>query len=102
MPETSTTPQQQVAACLPESIRWAVDNYRNFAGTSPPVDSKDFTAFQSGCKAALAHLEALLKVTEQVQRSQPEDHRDTAPERAVLNDLVREARTAVARLKSDS
>ena len=95
----TTSPQDLVADSLPLAIRRAVDNYDRFSAAPPPSDAKEFTAFQSGCKAALAHLESLLKLVDQACPA-PDSPADAGGERAALADLVREARTAVARLKT--
>jgi len=48
--------------CFPRLLGVALDQYRAFAETEPPEDAKGFAAHQSACKAALAHVEALLKL----------------------------------------
>jgi hypothetical protein len=102
MDQSTPTPRHAVAGALPTALGRALDNYETFAAAEPPGDAKEFTAFQSGCKAALAHVEALLKLVDQVTppREDAETAADLAGERAVLHDLVREARTAVARLRT--
>lgn len=61
---------------LPDLLAAALARYIEFSETPSPEDAKGFAAHQSACKAALAHLDALLKLhrgmvaTDQV----PEDH----------------------------
>ncbi|MBO6518691.1 MAG: hypothetical protein JJ973_01510 [Rhodospirillales bacterium] len=47
---------------LPASIRHAVQNYRSVAFAEPPSDAKEFQQHQAACKAALQHIEALMKL----------------------------------------
>ncbi len=47
---------------LPASIRHAVQNYRGMAFAGPPPDAKEFQQHQAACKAALQHIEALMKL----------------------------------------
>lgn len=47
---------------LPKQLRKALADYIDFAGQPPPADAKGFAAHQAACKAALAHLDAGLKL----------------------------------------
>lgn len=49
-------------ALLPDAIRQAVTNYRGLAFADVSDDPKIFQQHQAACKAALAHIEALLKL----------------------------------------
>ncbi|MCK5777825.1 MAG: hypothetical protein KAH11_03475 [Rhodospirillales bacterium] len=51
---------------LPVSIRHAVQNYRAVAFADPSADAKEFQQQQAACKAALQHVEMLLKLASQV------------------------------------
>jgi len=52
----------EVAAAPPPLIRETLAVYERFAAKDPPDDAKEFTAQQGACKAALAHLDALLNL----------------------------------------
>ncbi|MBT5373866.1 MAG: hypothetical protein HOJ02_01450 [Rhodospirillaceae bacterium] len=47
---------------LPALIVRALAHYRVFSSQTPPPDAKGFSAHFSACKAALAHLESLIKL----------------------------------------
>lgn len=47
---------------LPGLLEKAVRAYSRFVVSPPPEDSKGFVAYQSGCRAALAHVHLLVKL----------------------------------------
>lgn len=49
---------------LPRLLDKALSTYIYFANTPPPENVKEFAAFQSSCRAALAHVHLLLKLAE--------------------------------------
>ena len=51
---------------LPETLQAVLDAYDAFAARPVPEDAKAFAAWQGGCKAALAHVELLLKLAGRV------------------------------------
>lgn len=52
----------RIAQYLPDAIDHAVQSYRNFSSESNEKQSKDFSAYHTACKAAIAHIELLLKL----------------------------------------
>lgn len=70
--ETSRTPaacalpgeisQAALIETLPEAIQRALENYRSLAFVDAPEDAKEFQQHQSACKAALQHVETLMKL----------------------------------------
>lgn len=62
MHEESEKLQRDLAHILPQQIRRAARAYQVFADADAPADAKEFAAFHSACKSALAHLELLLKL----------------------------------------
>ena len=52
-----------MAHLLSLSLDHAVQAYQNFAWQNAPSEAKEFAAFQSASKAALAHIEAILKLS---------------------------------------
>lgn len=51
---------------LPGAIRRAVRNYRGVAFADPPEDAKELQQHQAACKAALQHIEMLMKLAASV------------------------------------
>lgn len=70
MKDNAPGSRQSFAVCnsiidkfLPSALRRALVKYKEFAKHNPDVlDSKDFHAHQAGCKAALQHIELLIKL----------------------------------------
>jgi hypothetical protein len=54
--------RQRLAGLLPARIEAAVAAYERFAGAEPPEDAKGFAAWHAAAKAALAHVEQLVKL----------------------------------------
>lgn len=66
---------------LPSAIRLALKNYRNMASAKATEDAKAFQQQQVACKAALQHIEALLKLAglaEPATTAVPSDALETA------------------------
>jgi hypothetical protein len=84
--------RERLRASLPETLHRALDAYDAFAARPVPDDAKEFGAWQSGCKAVLAHIDLLLKLAGRVglDLSGPTDDRPDA-----LSDLLARARAAV-------
>ena len=55
-------PTAAVAGLFPSAVDAAVTAYRDFAATDPGADARGFAQHQSACKAALSHIEGLLKL----------------------------------------
>lgn len=65
-------PQQSVQAVsdlrrdlrhgLPALLRRAIDSYHRFSAGPAPEDTKSFVAYQAGCRAAILHIQLLLKL----------------------------------------
>lgn len=80
-----------VSAEIDRAIERVVSSYQAFAASAPiAADAKDFAAHHAACKAALAHLDLLLKIAKitevPAREAQGEDERLA---------LVAEARAAV-------
>ncbi|KAA5605406.1 hypothetical protein F1188_10910 [Roseospira marina] len=58
--------RDRLRASLPETLHRALDAYDAFAARPVPEDAKAFSAWQTGCKAVLAHIELLLKLAGRV------------------------------------
>ena len=101
MTEPDQSLRAEVAAALPPLIRETLAVYERFAAKDPPEDAKEFTAFQGACKAALAHLEALLKLERSLTPESETPDGEAANESAVLTQRIAEARAALARMRAE-
>ena len=54
--------RQDLRHGLPALLRRAIDAYRRFSAGPPPEDAKSFVAYQAGCRAAILHIQLLLKL----------------------------------------
>ncbi|CAA7617662.1 hypothetical protein [Magnetospirillum sp. UT-4] len=62
MPEDFDSLRAELAAQLPGRIRQALESYDRFSADEPPADAKGFAAWQAAAKAALGHVEVLVKL----------------------------------------
>lgn len=61
-PQNDAILRQDIARVLPAAIKKALTSYENFVIDNNYDDSKQFSAHHSACKAAITHLELLLKL----------------------------------------
>lgn len=61
-PTLEETTRAQIAEYLPDAVDQALESYRNFYKKTDFEDAKDFASHHSACKAAIAHVELLLKL----------------------------------------
>lgn len=54
--------REQIAEFLPEALRTALNSYQNFTSAGPKEDNSDFKEHHVSCKAAIAHIELLIKL----------------------------------------
>jgi hypothetical protein len=54
--------RQDLRHGLPALLRRAIDTYRRFSAGPAPEDAKSFVAYQAGCRAAILHIQLLLKL----------------------------------------
>ncbi len=69
--------RQELAADLPGFLDSALKHYRSLAGASLPAEPKALSAHFSACRAALAHIEMLLKLAARIA-ADGEDEEDMA------------------------
>ncbi len=62
-PDIGAEARLQIAATLPNAIETAIESYHTFMASAQEVDqSKEFKDRHTAAKAALAHIELLLKL----------------------------------------
>lgn len=89
--------RRTVQDSLPERIQAALAGYHRFTAEEPPADSKGFAAWHAAAKAALAHVEALVKLVRWAEV--PATVAETAEDG--LEDLLGQARRALGHLQDD-
>ncbi|TAN78312.1 MAG: hypothetical protein EPN20_01030 [Magnetospirillum sp.] len=72
MPEDLAGLRQRLAGILPGRIHAAVAGYEEFTGTVPPADAKGFAAWHAAAKAALAHVDLLVKLARWAESETPD------------------------------
>lgn len=86
-----------VRAVLPDRVVTALAGYERFTAEDPPGDSKGFAAWHGAAKAALAHVEALVKL---VRWAEGKDEGASGGDDG-LERLLAEARAALGHLDED-
>ena len=56
--------RREIATFLPAAISRAVNSYRSFSGQNASEKPKEFGEHHKACRAALSHIELLLKLAE--------------------------------------
>lgn len=95
MPEDMGSIRATCRAELPERIKAALDEYRQFVAAPPPDDAKGFAAWQAAAKAALAHVEGLVKLARWAEGETTSGAEDG------LDAMLAQARHALAGLDDD-
>ena len=63
IPDIVPLTRAQIAAFLPDAISTALTSYKNFYDSEAVFETaKDFSAHHAACKAAIAHIELLIKL----------------------------------------
>ncbi len=92
--------RSELLADLPNLLRKALEGYRRFAGECPGDDPKAFVAYQTGCRAALAHIQLLVTLARWA-RPPAASEGAAGLDADQLDRLVREAEAALRRECSD-
>jgi hypothetical protein len=58
----TTAPTEALGAELEATLRQVVQDYHAFVQAGPNGDPKTFTAYHAACRAALAHIDQLVKL----------------------------------------
>ncbi|MBL6934017.1 MAG: hypothetical protein ISR48_01255 [Alphaproteobacteria bacterium] len=90
---------RDVVGEMPALIQGAVAQYRDFSSLPPPLDAKGFAAHHAACRATLAHVEALTKLSRWLAGGTGEaGQKDAAETSETPENLLGEARAAIAAL----
>lgn len=85
---------------LPEMLDAAIDAYHHIALTPQPEDPKSFAASQTGAKAALAHIEQIIKLAESTLREELQAGPKAESER--IEALISAARSALGASEAET
>ncbi len=88
--------RQKLAASLPRRIQAAIAGYEVFAASEPPDDSKGFAAWHAAAKAALAHVDLLVKLARWAEGTTEVEDGE-----AGLDRMLSQARAALDALDDD-
>jgi hypothetical protein len=83
------TSRTQIASFLPDAIAKALTSYHTFMATPHESEAKAFSAHHGACKAAIAHIELLLKLARWADL--PDARTGTSNEQIMLAAMVQEA-----------
>ena len=56
---------------LTPALQKALTDYLTFSGKEAPLDTKEFNAYHTACKAALLHVALLIKMTQKEAPQEP-------------------------------
>jgi hypothetical protein len=91
MPDDIERLRLSMRAALPARIRAALDGYERFTADEPPADAKGFATWHAAAKAALAHVEVLVKLA-RWSEGRPEA---IDPAETGIENLLAQARSAL-------
>ena len=86
--------RRELTAELPRLLDQAIRSYSRFAAECLTEDTKSFVAYQTGCRAALAHVHLLVKLAQWTRAERDEDGAPLEAEQ--LEQMIREAEDALA------
>lgn len=89
--------RRQLAQTLPDRIAAAVGGYESFVASAPPDDTKGFAAWHAAAKAALAHVDSLVKLARWAEGASATTDGDADG----LDGLLARARAALAGLEDE-
>lgn len=80
---------------LPTLLRRAIDSYRRFSAGPAPEDAKSFVAYQAGCRAAILHIQLLLKLAASAENESVATAAGPTEADAELETLIETAKAAL-------
>lgn len=93
--------RKTVQASLPSQVQMALAGYERFTALAPPDDSKGFAAWHAAAKAALAHVELLVKLLRWAQGPGLADSAAGEAEEPSVERLLAQARAALGALDEE-
>lgn len=96
MTEDLETLRRELETVLPASIRAAIGAYGRFTADEPPPDAKGFAAWHAAAKAALGHIDLLVKLARWAEGKGDEPGPNDGIDR-----LLAEARAALSGFEED-
>ena len=101
-PRLAAKARRELRHVLPDAIEQALCDYAGFAhledDESAPSEARVFSQYHAACKAALQHLEALLKLAKWVNEDDKPLAQVDGDDQADLRRMMAEAREALAEL----
>ncbi len=91
MTKRMRTLRGQIHAALPGLMEKALIGYRHFAAETQPRDPKGFAAHHAACRAALSHMELLVRLARWAETNEGNDEEINED----MAKLIAEARTAL-------
>jgi len=89
--------RKQIRAALPSLLGKALTGYRRFAAEPPPKDAKGFATHHAACRAALAHMELLLRLARWAEANGNSDESSGED----IAKLILEAREALSEITEE-
>ena len=99
--EASESFRLELMTSLPTSLRQAIHNYARFTEGPPPDDPKAFLVYQTGCQAALAHIQLLTRLADWAKPGAGCTASSSALDGDQLDRLLREAEHALSGLDAE-
>lgn len=87
--------RQDLRHGLPALLRRAIDTYRRFSAGPAPEDAKSFVAYQAGCRAAILHIQLLLKLATCAEGEGAATRDEATETDAELETLIETAKAAL-------
>lgn len=91
------TLRRQLRGSLPGLMEKALTGYRLFAAEVQPKDPKGFAAHHAACRAALAHMELLVRLARWAEA----DENSKAEADEDMTKLIAEARMAISEMADE-
>ncbi len=88
----------QVLAMLPGLMGKAMTSYRRFAAAQQPKDPKGFATHHAACRAALAHMELLIRLARWAETNEVGNEESNED----VTKLIAEARAAMAEMTEEA
>lgn len=70
--------RQEITRVLPAAIKKALGSYENFVADNSYADPREFSVHHTACKAAITHLELLLKLAKWADITATTNNEDNA------------------------